>query len=355
MATENRNANQSFKQIEGDGWLSTYLPAISAATVMAVVLFFAISCSNKPENSSARIKAPEPAAASMPGPVTANAAVTPEQPKPKKVKKTRPANATYVNAAYGVSFSYPRKYSLQAGDGKSSSSVPANFVKPGAVEIASVDMPDSTYSDTDFSAGVLNVALNPTLTEQECAQFMPAEVAQSSDSTKSAVNSAGESTTVAEKSDKPVEHSGEAALETPKAQTVKVGSNQFTVIEKMDGPMQEQSDRKYFHTFRNGACYEFALDVETSRKPDEDLAQVDRGKVFQQLAKILTSARIKEVELPGAEAAQKPATDNSGAASAKPSPDLTAPAKTAMPEPSSASNNAPTIQEKSDPLTPQQK
>jgi hypothetical protein len=53
--------------------------------------------------------------------------------------------------------------------------------------------------------------------------------------------------------------------------------------------------------FKNDACYEFALDVETSRKPDEELAQVDRGKVFQQLAKILTTARIKEVEMPGIE------------------------------------------------------
>ena len=55
---------------------------------------------------------------------------------------------------------------------------------------------------------------------------------------------------------------------------------------------------KYFHLFKNGACYEFALDVETSRKADEDLAQLDRGKVFQQLEKVLASARIKETELP---------------------------------------------------------
>jgi hypothetical protein len=60
--------------------------------------------------------------------------------------------------------------------------------------------------------------------------------------------------------------------------------------------------------FKNGACYEFALDVETSRKTDEDLAQVDRSKIFKQLEKILTTARIKEVELPGVENAEKTTT-----------------------------------------------
>jgi len=82
---------------------------------------------------------------------------------------------------------------------------------------------------------------------------------------------------------------------------VKIGSNQFTVLEQMSGESTHQADVKYFHLFKNDACYEFALDVETSRKPDEELAQVDRAKVFQQLAKILTTARIKEVEMPGIE------------------------------------------------------
>src|SRR5258708_16092163 len=90
----------------------------------------------------------------------------------KKVKKQRPANATYVNAKYGVSFSYPRKYSLQAGDKKSSMPVPGSFLKPGAIEVASVDMPDDLYPATDFSSALLNVSVNPGLTEDECAQFV---------------------------------------------------------------------------------------------------------------------------------------------------------------------------------------
>jgi len=66
MANINRtqgSGNQNFKQIEGDGWLSTYLPAICAGTVMAVVLLLAMSCSNKSSKPAAKISAPTTTAA----------------------------------------------------------------------------------------------------------------------------------------------------------------------------------------------------------------------------------------------------------------------------------------------------
>jgi hypothetical protein len=267
MATLNINGskgsgNQNFKQIEGDTWSSIYLPAICACILMTIVLFLAVSCSKKPDNAT-KISAPSAPAVKSPGPSTIAAAV-PEVPK-KAGRKHRPANATYVNGMYGVSFSYPVKYSLQAGDKKSSAPVQSNFLKPGAVQVAAVDMPDYSYPDTDFSAGLLKVSVNTSMTAEECGQFVP--------SSKDA--------------------------EAAKPTTVKLGSNQFAELEQMTGETTAQSDLKYFHLFKNGACYEFALDVETSRKTDEELAQVDRGKVFQQLEKILTTARIKDVEVPG--------------------------------------------------------
>jgi hypothetical protein len=265
------SGNQSFKQIEGDSWQSAYLPAICAGVVMAVVLLLAIACAKKSDKPVAKISAPSTPAAtgfapstSVPAPVVAK----------KVVKKQRPANATYVNATYGVSFSYPRKYSLQAGDKKSSMPVPASFLKPGAIQVAAVDMPDDQYPDTDFSSALLNVSVNPSLTAEECGQFVP--------SSKDA--------------------------EAAKPASAKLGVNEFAELEQMNGKTNSQSDLKYFHLFKNGACYEFALDVETSRTADVDLAQADRGKIFQQLEKILATARITDVELPGVEKAQ--AADN---------------------------------------------
>ncbi len=143
----------------------------------------------------------------------------------------------------------------------------ANFLKPGAIDIASVDMPRDSYPETDFSSALLNVSVNPGMTADECAQF----AAGSKDS------------------------------EATKPTTVKLGTNEFSELEQMSGETTRQSDLKYFHLFKNGGCYEFALDVETSRKADEELAQTDRGKIFQQLEKILATARIKDVELPGVE------------------------------------------------------
>jgi hypothetical protein len=258
--------NEKFKQIEGDSWTSIYLPAICAGIIMTVVLFVAIACSKKSETSASRISPPVQPAVSSPAPATTATAVS---AAPKKIKKHRPASATYVNSEYGVSFSYPVKYSLAAGSGKTSSPVPTGFQKPGAVQVAAVDVPDDSYPDTDFSSALLNVSVNPGMSAEECGQFVPS--------------------------------SKDPAAAKPS--TVKLGSNEFTAMEQMNGEMTHQSDLKYYHLFKNGACYEFALDVETSRKADEDLAQVDRMKVFQQLQKVLATARIKDVELQGAEKA----------------------------------------------------
>jgi hypothetical protein len=284
MANINRtssNDEQKFKQIENDSWSGIYLPAICAGVVMTIILLMAISCS-KTSDTNTKISAPVAPAVQSPAPTTASAAV-PEQPK-KAVKKHRPTTATYVNGNYGVALTYPRKYSLQSGDKLKEAPLQTGFAKSGAVEIASLDMPDGLYPDTDFSSALLNVSVHQGLSEEECGQFAtpsndPAKLTETEASTKTSDSS--------------------------KPAAIKLGANQFTELEQMSGSGDRQSDLRYFHLFKNDACYEFALDVETSRKADEDLAQVDRSKIFKQLEKILTTARIKEVELPGIENAEK--------------------------------------------------
>lgn len=253
------SGNKGLKQTDKDSWTSLYLPAICAAILMGGVLFLAVSFSRKSPNV-AKISAPAP-------PVTAPAQTTPvasvpETPKKKAVKKQRPANATYVNSTYGISFSYPRKYSLQSGDKLAAAPLPTSFLKEGAVPVAAVDMPDSMYPETDSSSALLNLSVNQSMTSDECMQFVPAS------------KDAGE----------------------VKPTIVKLGANEYSVFEQINREGDRKSDLKYFHLFKNNACYEFALDVDTTVKPDSDLAQVDHGKVFQQLEKILTTARIKDVQ-----------------------------------------------------------
>lgn len=283
MANINRtpsNEEQKFKQIENDSWSGIYLPAICAGVVMTIVLFMAVSCSKKSDTTT-KISAPVAPAVQSPAPATASAAV-PEMPK-KAVKKHRPTTATYVNGNYGVALTYPRKYSLKSGEKLKEVPLQTGFSKSGAVEIASLDMPDGLYPDTDFSSALLNVSVHQGMSEDECGQF--------------AIPTDASATAKLADADK--------STDSSKPSAIKLGANQFTEIEQMSGSGDRQSDLKYFHLFKNGACYEFALDVETSRKTDEDLAQVDRSKIFKQLEKILTTARIKEVELPGIENAEK--------------------------------------------------
>ena len=283
MATINRTPErdeENFKQIESDSWSGIYLPAICAGVVMTIVLFMAVSCSKKSDTTS-KISAPVAPAIQSPAPTTASS-VVPETPK-KAVKKHRPTTATYVNGNYGVALTYPRKYSLQSGDKLKEVPLQTGFSKSGAVEIASLDMPDGLYPDTDFSSALLNISVHQGMSEDECGRFaIPTDASATA---------------------KPAD--ADKSTDPSKPATIKLGANQFTEIEQMSGSGDRQSDLKYFHLFKNGACYEFALDVETSRKADEDLAQVDRSKIFKQLEKILTTARIKEVELPGVENAEK--------------------------------------------------
>ena len=277
------------KQLEKDNWLSLYLPAICAATIMAVMLFVAVSCSKKDNKPIAKMTPPAAPEMNSPAP-SATPTATPEPPKKAK-KHHRPPNANYVNSTYGVSFTYPVKYTL--ADDKS---VPLNskFLAADAVDVASVSMPSLAYPDTDFSSGLLSVSVSSATSEEQCQQFL-----------------------------RPADNAVKPA-------TVKLGRNSFAEVEETGPEPYGQSDAKYFHLFKNGACYEFALEVETARTSDEDLAQVDRGKVFAQLEKILTTARIQDVELPGVENAQKPATpettplaDAKNATGSKPTSDPT--------------------------------
>jgi len=298
------SSNKGLKQTDKDSWSSLYLPAICAAILMGGVLFLAFSFSRKSQNV-AKIA---PAAVTAPAQTTPIASVA-ETPKKKAVKKPRPANATYVNSTYGVSFSYPRKYSLQSGDKLAAAPLPTSFLKEGAVQVAALDMPDDLYPETDFSSALLNVSVNQNMTSDECMQFVPAS-----------------------------KDAGEA-----KPTIVKLGANEYSVFEQINGEGDKKSDLKYFHLFKNNACYEFALDVDTTVKPDSDLAQVDRGKVFQQLEKILTTARIKDLQpTEVANAAKMPAATT-------PVTDL----KTADPKTTEAKAEEKT--EKAEVVTPEQK
>ena len=237
---------------------------------MVTVFVAVVSCSRK-SGEPATIASIAPAAP-MAAPVPAASPVVPTPAVTKKVKRHRPTTATYVNGEYGVSITYPRKYGLKLGEEAQLSwpglgPVPTDFVKPGGVTLAAVELPASLYPDTDFASAFVNVSVNHAVTSDECAQFAFPQV----------------------------------STDAPSAAKAKVGALEFNEIESINGEAPRQTDAKYYHVFQNGACYEFALGLGTSGDETDGTTQVDREQVFSRLEKILATVKIKPVELPGTE------------------------------------------------------
>ena len=280
----------------------------------------------------------------------------PAKPAAKKVVRKRPATVTYADQTYGVTFEYPRKYGLETGNAATelvaSSPLPMNFVMPGGVALAAVELPETAFADTDLSAAYFNVSVNKDVTAEQCAEFavpQPKEVA-SSDVTQTAAQPATESV-----SSKPVSPEA-ASTQTASAQTTStlaeptqsvptqntaeqnvpasttavattsapatsapvsstptvsapaisatgtstsrlmLGDLELQSAEAVAGEGNRQSDTKYFHIFQNGGCYEFALNVTTMAHETEGaMKHVDRDKVFNRLAAIMATVKINPI------------------------------------------------------------
>lgn len=251
--------------------------ALGALAMFAAVIVIG-SCSRstkpvamqQPVQPTAPVSAPAPTVATpAPAPVAA------------KAKKHRAATLSYVNREYGLSLSFPRNYTLKTDVASKTGSetqiasvttqpLPMNFVRPGGVKLAAVEMPGNSYPGTDFKSGVLSVSVNSGITSDTCAQF--------------AVPEASTGTNVSN----PV-----------KIEQVRFGATEFHEVENNTVAMTKQADAKYYHAFNNGACYEFALGVATNDDGKvEEITPVDRQAVFARLEKILATVKLQPAAVP---------------------------------------------------------
>jgi hypothetical protein len=280
-------------------------------------------------------------------------AALPAKAAPKKVVRKRPATVTYADQTYGVTFEYPRKYGLETGNAATelvaSSPLPMNFVVPGGIALAAVELPETAFADTDLSAAYFNVSVNKDVTAEQCGEFavpQPKEVA-SSDATQTAtqpvstesasskpVSPETASTQTATTQSAPAPNTAEqtapassaavatasapatsttaastAVSSTPATSTsttsttatastskLMLGDLELQSAEAVAGEGNRQSDTKYFHIFQNGGCYEFALNVTTMAHETEGaMKHVDRDKVFNRLAAIMATVKINPI------------------------------------------------------------
>ncbi len=259
--------------------------ALGALAMFAVVIVIG-SCSRSSKPAAAQ----QPVQPAAPVSVPAVAVPAPAPVVAKSKTKTRRAPIlAYVNREYGVAFNFPRQYVLKSGVKAQSSwgelaPFEMDFAQPGGITLAAVEIPRSSYPGTDFKSALVNVSVNPGLSEESCTQFASASADPKADSS--------------------IE---DAKSGSPKL--VKIGGIEFSEVENSTAAttkpaMTNQTDTRYYHAFNNGSCYEFAMGVGTEGDGSVEAAKaVDRAAVFGKLEKILASAKLQAVSVPKTETA----------------------------------------------------
>lgn len=247
--------------------------SMAAIALIAVTFVETSGCSKAANNSATPAPAPMAAVQTPATPAPATAApvstATPAKKAAKKVARKIPT-ATYKNSDYGISFRYPTYDSFKDGVWNNVESIPMNFSQPGGTALGTVELPDDMYPGTDYASAFFSASVNSSLTEEQCADFSSTSSSATSDPSAKAF--------------------------TP--HKVKLGSTEYSEVEVLAGDAQ-QADAKYYHTFQNGKCYEFALGLQTSGSDAGDnTTPVKRSQVFPHLKWMLSTVAIKPVSTP---------------------------------------------------------
>jgi len=337
-----------FNNIAAATWGNVNALVFAAALIACSIT---VGCSSEqPKPVSSNIQIPSTSAQNGGMPAPAPVMQIENKPAPKKVVHKKPATVNYADKTYGVTFEYPRRYAIETGNAAAelvqSNPVPMNFVQPGGVALAAVELPETGFANTDFSSAFFNVSVNKTLTADQCIEFavpqpkelpvMPvssapettnqvaaAEASKSSAPGEGAVTENQSAKTASEPVTASSATAPQASLQTasqasgePQGSKLLVGDLDLRATEAVSGEGTRQSDSKYFHVFQNGACYEFALNVTTVASQDGLIKHVDRDKVFNRLEKILATVKINPVAAPEV-TAETPATPSAPIAPAQ--------------------------------------
>jgi len=250
------------------------LAMIAGFATLGLLLVVSACSKQGPKPALVGVSSPASSSATPTATAPANTPTAAASPAPiKKTPRKRPANVTYSDANSGVSFLYPRKFVLASGDkaqpqlaAVSMNDVPMNFVHPNGVAVATVVLPGSSYPGTDFTSAFFNVNVNRSLSEQECTHFAFVD----------SRNADGE----------PVD-----------AEKVKIGSTDMEMTSDFSASAIKQAETQYYHSYENGACYEYVLGLGTAGYGAKDgVEPVNRDEVFAKLEKILATVKINPVE-----------------------------------------------------------
>ena len=269
----NHPQQKSAAEPDGGSIRNQTVGALGALAMFAAVIVIGSCSSSKP----VAVQQPVQPTAPVSAPAVATPAPPPAPVQAKtKTRKHRAATLSYVNREYGLSFNFPRNYRLKTGNavqGAPGLTEPAqmNFVHPGGVMLAAVEMPRNSYPGTDFESAFVNASVNPGMSSEACAQFALPEPGVGTEASSSA-----------------------------KIEDVKIGALEFHEVENA---MMKQADARYYHVFSQGVCYEFALGIGTDGDVNvEGITPVDREQVFGKLERILATVKLQPAVMPETQA-----------------------------------------------------
>jgi len=211
---------------------------------------------------------PAPKTAETAGPAAQTVSALTAQARPaKKASKKRPANVTYSDADSGLSFVYPRKFTLTTGGNAQpqfdNDVVPMNFVQAGGATVATVALPKNLYPGTDLTSAFFSVNVNRSLSEEQCSHFAFVDTR-------------------------------DADGEPIDAEKVKVGETDMLMTSEFAGSATKQAEAQYYHDYENGACYEYVLGFGTAGYGvTEGIEPANRDEVFARLEKILATVKVR--------------------------------------------------------------
>jgi hypothetical protein len=261
--SKNKPTSKNASPLAAEKKTAAVVGSFMIAAFASALLLGANACS-KQSDKTTHATTSQPAITQPLTPVSATMTLPPatEPAAEPAVKAHEPGS--YQNSSLGVSFQYPWQYSQKKGrfanlDTDGNEIVPMNFVHSGGIALSTVEIPQGYFPDTDFVSAYFNLSVNPKLNAEECSQFSLFEL----------------------------DH------DVSKVDKVKVGEMEFSRIKSdISGPAVT-----YYHTFKNGVCYEVALGMQTDDST-ENAKPVNRAKVFRRLESVLATVQIDSLEAP---------------------------------------------------------
>jgi hypothetical protein len=247
--------------------------ALFIVVVVAVGSIGLAGCGGEAARSAQTTRAQTSSAGAGPNKHSSQAAFAASPARPSRKEFAREASLSiYHSPEEGISFRYPRNFSLEEGDVQESSfflkrQEDLDSEQPGATLLATVLIPEDGYPNTTFEHGSLQLVVNETGTEKDCRE------------------------------------SGLVGAYGNETRTMMVQG----IVFRWSGRESETAGTKILERayvgYSQTTCYEFLLTVAAEAGPDPDgfRKPADTNRIMKQLEKIVASAQFFPKSLAPAE------------------------------------------------------